>query len=140
VKVLYKPDRGNYQPDGKGGGNGVRSGICLLWKLGSFGPRLEDFEKLTRRDLRFASSSIGFVLGSFGFALQEGQGRFMFVILCEDRNCVHFVRHTEIGFVLALGGPDGPKIGFVLASFGFVWVRLGSFGFAFAGEKAAFFP
>ena len=37
VKVLYRPDRGNYQPDGKGGGNGVRSGICLLWKLGSFG-------------------------------------------------------------------------------------------------------
>jgi len=99
-------------------------------KLGLFGPRLEDFEKLTRRDLRFASSSIGFVLGSFEFALWEGQGRFMFVILCEDRNCVHFVRHTEIGFalgsfgfVLALGASDGPKIGFVLGSFGFVWVR-----------------
>jgi len=30
-------------------------------KLALFGPRFEDSEKLTRRDLRFASSLIGFV-------------------------------------------------------------------------------
>ena len=27
------------------------------------------------------------------------------------------------GFALALGGPDGPKIGFVLGLFGFVFVQ-----------------
>jgi hypothetical protein len=39
----------------------------------------------------------------------------------------HLTMPTEklglFGFVLALGGPDGPEIGFALGSFGFVWVR-----------------
>jgi len=46
-------------------------------KLGLIGPRLEDFTKLTRRDLRFASSSFGLVLGSFGFALMGENLRFL---------------------------------------------------------------
>jgi hypothetical protein len=41
-------------------------------RLGWLGPRVEDFEKLTRRDLRFASSSIGFALGLLGFVLALG--------------------------------------------------------------------
>jgi hypothetical protein len=72
-------------------------------KLGLFGPRFEDFEKLTHRDLHFASSSIGFALGLFGFVLALGcdNGRkmgvglalfgFVWVRFCGGESNISFV-------------------------------------------------
>ena len=44
------------------------------------GPRFEDSEKLTRSDLRFASTLIGFELGLFSRSLQSRSFSYSFVI------------------------------------------------------------
>ena len=48
-------------------GRGVGGQVEGL-ELGSIGPRFADFKKLTRGDLRFASSLIGFVFAGVGGA------------------------------------------------------------------------